>query len=141
MEKYGVEDHQYVFVNNRGGRLTDRSVRRILDKYVRQLALHKKVSPHTIRHTFATHLLDHGADLRAVQELLGHASLSTTQIYTHVTSERIQRYIRKISLGPDRSRPVLPENKYRYSAFLSGERQTVPQWRKIMTPLLEKQGN
>lgn len=95
LEKYGVEDHQYVFVNNRGGRLTDRSVRRILDKYVRQLALHKKVSPHTIRHTFATHLLDHGADLRAVQELLGHASLSTTQIYTHVTSERIQKVYQK----------------------------------------------
>ena len=89
MHKYRVEQHDYVFVNSRGGPLTDRSVRRILDKYISQLALRKQVSPHTIRHTFATHLLSHGADLRAVQELLGHANLSTTQIYTHVTTERI----------------------------------------------------
>ena len=95
MQKYGVEEHRFVFINNRGGRLTDRSVRRILDKYVQQLAIRKKVSPHTIRHTFATHLLEHGADLRAVQELLGHASLSTTQIYTHITNERINKVYQK----------------------------------------------
>lgn len=95
MAKYHVEEHQYVFVNNRGGVLTDRSVRRILDKYVQKLALQKNVSPHTIRHTFATHLLEHGADLRAVQELLGHASLSTTQIYTHITNERINKVYQK----------------------------------------------
>ena len=89
MKRYRTEQHDFVFVNNRGGALTDRSVRRVLDKYISQLALRKQVSPHTIRHTFATHLLAHGADLRAVQELLGHANLSTTQIYTHVTSERI----------------------------------------------------
>jgi len=89
MAKYQVKEHQHVFVNNRGGVLTDRSVRRILDKYVSALSLQKHVSPHTIRHTFATHLLEHGADLRAVQELLGHANLATTQIYTHVTTERI----------------------------------------------------
>ena len=89
MEKNKTEAHDKVFVNSRGGPLTDRSVRRILDKYITQLAMQKKVSPHTIRHTFATHLLDHGADLRAVQELLGHANLSTTQIYTHITTERI----------------------------------------------------
>ncbi len=89
MTKYHVEEHTYLFVNNRGGVLTDRSVRRILDKYINDLATFKHVSPHTIRHTFATHLLEHGADLRAVQELLGHANLSTTQIYTHITSERI----------------------------------------------------
>ena len=83
------QHHEFIFINNRGGVLTDRSVRRILEKYINQLALHKHVSPHTIRHTFATHLLDHGADLRSVQELLGHANLSTTQIYTHVTNERI----------------------------------------------------
>ena len=95
MAKYQVYEHQYVFVNNRGGVLTDRSVRRILDKYVQKLALQKNVSPHTIRHTFATHLLEHGADLRAVQELLGHASLSTTQIYTHITNERINKVYQK----------------------------------------------
>ena len=95
MQRYHVEQHDYVFVNNHGGVLTDRSVRRILDKYISQLALRKQVSPHTIRHTFATHLLAHGADLRAVQELLGHANLSTTQIYTHVTTERIAAVYRK----------------------------------------------
>lgn len=95
MAKYNVPAHDYVFINNRGGILTDRSVRRILDKYITQLAISKNVSPHTIRHTFATHLLDHGADLRAVQELLGHANLSTTQIYTHVTTERIASVYQK----------------------------------------------
>ena len=95
MEKYNAPAHDYVFINNRGGILTDRSVRRILDKYITQLAISKNVSPHTIRHTFATHLLDHGADLRAVQELLGHANLSTTQIYTHVTTERIASVYQK----------------------------------------------
>lgn len=95
MAKYNALAHSSVFVNSRGGVLTDRSVRRILDKYITQLAVSKKVSPHTIRHTFATHLLDHGADLRAVQELLGHANLSTTQIYTHVTTERITSVYRK----------------------------------------------
>ena len=94
MIKY-KQEHEYVFVNSRGGILTDRSVRRVLDKYISQLAIRKNVSPHTIRHTFATHLLEHGADLRAVQELLGHANLSTTQIYTHVTTERIAAVYRK----------------------------------------------
>lgn len=89
MRNYHVSPHSTVFVNSRGTPLTARSVRRILDKYVEMTAMQKHVSPHTIRHTFATHLLDHGADLRAVQELLGHVSLSTTQIYTHVTAERL----------------------------------------------------
>ncbi|HMM21548.1 MAG TPA: tyrosine recombinase XerC [Selenomonadales bacterium] len=82
--------HASLFVNQKGGPLTDRSVRRILDKYVKELALAKHVSPHTIRHTFATHLLNNGADLRSVQELLGHVNLSTTQLYTHVTKEKIK---------------------------------------------------
>lgn len=89
MAKYQASPHSYVFINSRGTPLSARSVRRILEKYVEQVALDKKISPHTIRHTFATHLLDHGADLRSVQELLGHASLSTTQIYTHITAERL----------------------------------------------------
>ena len=82
--------HNTLFVNKRGGPLTDRSVRRLVDKYVEAMALQKNVSPHTLRHTFATHLLNNGADLRTVQELLGHVNLSTTQLYTHVTKERIK---------------------------------------------------
>lgn len=78
-----------VFLNSRGGRLTDRSVRRILDAWLMRAALSRKVSPHTLRHTFATHLLAGGADLRAIQELLGHKSLSTTQKYTHLGIERL----------------------------------------------------
>ena len=79
-----------VFLNRSGSRLTDRSVRRLIVKYARRVSLKEGISPHTLRHTFATHLLDRGADLRSVQELLGHANLSTTQIYTHVTTRRLQ---------------------------------------------------
>lgn len=81
--------NEHIFLNRYGGPLTDRSVRRVVDKYVQRLALNKHVSPHTLRHSFATHLLNNGADLRSVQELLGHANLSTTQLYTHITKKRL----------------------------------------------------
>jgi integrase/recombinase XerC len=79
-----------VFLGKNGTRLRDRSVRRILDRYVKMCSVAEHISPHSLRHSFATHMLDRGADLRSVQELLGHANLSTTQIYTHVTTERLK---------------------------------------------------
>ncbi|MCX5667556.1 MAG: tyrosine recombinase XerC [Candidatus Omnitrophica bacterium] len=79
-----------VFLNSRGSRLTDLSVRRVIDKYIHACSIEENISPHSLRHSFATHLLDRGADLRSVQELLGHMNLSTTQIYTHVTMERLK---------------------------------------------------
>ena len=84
------EDHEAVFLNRFGKRLTTRSVGRMLEKYVQANGLDSKISPHSMRHTFATHMLDGGADLRSVQELLGHKSLTTTQIYTHVSTKRLK---------------------------------------------------
>ena len=84
-------DQQAVFVNKHGQRLSTRSVRRKLDKYLAIAGLDPSISPHTLRHSFATHMLNRGADLRSVQELLGHQSLSTTQIYTHLTTARMKQ--------------------------------------------------
>jgi integrase/recombinase XerC len=79
-----------LWLNKYGKRLTDRGVRRIVDKYVNKAGMTGKATPHTIRHSFATHLLNAGADLRTVQELLGHVNISTTQIYTHITKDRLK---------------------------------------------------
>ena len=79
-----------LFINKHNTRLSTRSVRRKVSKYLEEVGLDPSISPHTLRHSFATHLLDNGADLRSVQELLGHQSLSTTQVYTHLTTKRMQ---------------------------------------------------
>ncbi|PLT30069.1 tyrosine recombinase XerC [Peribacillus deserti] len=83
--------HDYMFVNSKGGPLTPRGVRYILDQIIKKTANNKSLHPHMLRHSFATHLLNNGADLRTVQELLGHSEISSTQIYTHVTKEQLKK--------------------------------------------------
>lgn len=87
----GAHDTAALFLNRRGGRLSARWIQIMLDRYRKKSGLGKRVTPHVLRHTFATHMLDGGADLRVVQSLLGHASLTTTQIYTHVTQTQAKR--------------------------------------------------
>ncbi len=89
------EDDGALFVNRYGKRLSDRGVRKLFDRYCAEASTHLKITPHVLRHTFATHLLSNGADLRLIQELLGHASVATTQMYTHVTTERLQEVYAK----------------------------------------------
>jgi site-specific recombinase XerD len=91
---HGADPH-FVFLNLKGRRLSETRIRQIVDFYVRQSALQKKISPHTFRHSFATHLLQSGADLRLIQELLGHSSLSTTQKYTHLNVDELLKTYHK----------------------------------------------
>ncbi len=108
-ELLGKKRNSALFVNRYGGRLIERRVQRILEKYTNIAGISKRVHPHMLRHTFATHLLDGGADLRVVQELLGHASLSSTQIYTHVSKSQAK----KVYLS---AHPMAQENKTNESA-------------------------
>jgi integrase/recombinase XerD len=85
------KDEVALFLNPRGDRLTRQGFWQKLKEYAKSAGLDAKISPHTLRHSFATHMLSGGADLRAVQELLGHANISTTQVYTHLTSEHVRR--------------------------------------------------
>jgi len=90
------ESTQAVFLSERGNRIPDtKSIRRRIDKYAQMAGIKRKISPHTLRHTFATHLVNAGADLRTVQEMLGHTNLATTQIYTQVTSDRLKKVYEK----------------------------------------------
>ena len=89
------KDEKALFLNRKGKRITRQGVWLIINRYAKILNLPKKVSPHVFRHTFATHLLSHGADIRVVQELLGHSNISTTQIYTHITSNRLHEVYEK----------------------------------------------
>jgi integrase/recombinase XerC len=97
---FGLPQRGPLFINKHGKRLSDRSIRRRLTKYLQMAGIDQHASPHTLRHSFATHMLNAGADLRSVQELLGHESLSTTQIYTHLTTRRLKSvYERAHPLG------------------------------------------
>ncbi|MBA7625183.1 Tyrosine recombinase XerD [subsurface metagenome] len=84
-----------LFLNKNGRKLASRGVRKIVERYIKKLGIIKRISPHSIRHSFATHMLDAGANLRAVQELLGHLNISTTQIYTHLTKSKLKEIYEK----------------------------------------------
>ena len=89
-KKLNTTNSKYLFLNNNGGQLTERGVRYILDELIKKTTINKNISPHMIRHSFATHLLNEGCDLLTVQKLLGHESIKATQIYTHVTTDRLK---------------------------------------------------
>ena len=88
--KLNVKNSDYLFLNADGNQLTDRGIRYILDRIIKRTSIDKKISPHMLRHTFATHMLNEGCDILSVQELLGHESLSATSIYTHITNDRLK---------------------------------------------------
>ena len=90
-DELSKKDNKYLFVNHLGNKLTTRGIRDIIDKILLKSSLNLKITPHTFRHSFATMLLNEGCDLKSVQELLGHVSLSTTSIYTHVSNEELKR--------------------------------------------------
>jgi integrase/recombinase XerC len=110
----GNFDTKVLFVNKHGQRLSTRSVRRKMDKYLKMAGLDPNISPHTLRHSFATHMLNNGADLRSVQELLGHQSLSTTQVYTHLTTRKLKEVY-------DRAHPREDIGGDVYSPYRSGD--------------------
>ncbi len=85
-----IENKETLFLTKSGKRIQDRMVRYIINRYIDELSIQKHVSPHTLRHTFATHLLQNGANIRVIQEILGHSSLSTTQVYTHLTIDKLK---------------------------------------------------
>lgn len=89
-QELNIKNTLYLFLNNRGGVITERGVRYVLDQIIKNTSLNKSISPHVLRHSFATHLLNEGCDLLTVQKLLGHESISATQIYTHVTTDRLK---------------------------------------------------
>ncbi len=91
----GKSNTEYVFLNAHGRRLTRQAIWQMIKKYVKQAGIKRHVTPHTLRHSFATHLLENGADLRIVQELLGHSDISTTQIYTHVSHKHLTEVYNK----------------------------------------------
>lgn len=91
MKTHERKNHNYLFVNSKGGKLTDRGVRYIIDNIMSKLSVKTHVTPHVLRHTFATDMLNNGCDIKVVQELLGHSSLKATEIYTHVTNEHLKK--------------------------------------------------
>ena len=91
MKTHERKSHNYLFVNSKGGKLTDRGVRYIIDNIMSKLSVKTHVTPHVLRHTFATDMLNNGCDIKVVQELLGHSSLKATEIYTHVTNEHLKK--------------------------------------------------